>query len=66
MSLPKGAVQSLRKDLREFDMTKIVAMDVLTEDDLAICNHGGRRMRRPYAVNDEAHESSLHREHSPD
>jgi hypothetical protein len=41
-------------------------MDVLTEDDLAICNLGGRRMRRPYAVNDEAHESSLHREHSPD
>lgn len=33
LSLPKGAMQSLRK---EFGMTKIAAIDVLTEDDLAI------------------------------
>ena len=39
---------------------------MLTEDDLAICDLGDRRKRRAYAVNDEAHESSLHREHSPD
>jgi hypothetical protein len=59
-------MQSLRKDLREFGTTKIVAVDVLTEDDLAICDLGDRRKRRAYAVDDEAHESSLHREHSPD
>jgi hypothetical protein len=59
-------MQSLPKDLREFGITKIVAIDVLTEDDLAICDLGGRRRPRAYAVNDEPHESSLHREHSPD
>jgi hypothetical protein len=59
-------MQSRRKDLREFGITKIVAIDVLTEDDLAVCDLGDRRMRWGHAVNDEAHESSLHREHSPD
>jgi hypothetical protein len=39
-------MQLLRKDLREFGMTKIVAIDVLTEDDLAICDLGDRRKRR--------------------
>ncbi|HEY6686637.1 MAG TPA: hypothetical protein VI094_10585 [Propionibacteriaceae bacterium] len=29
----RGATQSLPKDLREFGMTKTVAVDVLTDDD---------------------------------
>jgi hypothetical protein len=48
-------MQSLPKDLREFGMTKIVAVDVLTEDDLAIAilaTDGGG----PIAVNDEGRE----------
>jgi hypothetical protein len=39
---------SLPKDLGEFGMTKIVAIDVLTKDDLAICDLGDRQRRRAY------------------
>jgi hypothetical protein len=36
------------RDCREFGMTKIVAIYVLTEDDLAICDLGERRKWRAY------------------
>jgi hypothetical protein len=35
--------------LREFGKTKIVAIDVLTEDDVAICDLGDSGRRRAYS-----------------
>jgi hypothetical protein len=59
-------MQSLPEDLRELGMTKIVAVDVLTKDDLAIAILATDRGGGPLPLRMRRTSSSLHGERSPD